>query len=368
MTRLHPGAQSLSGSDSLSNFPTSPEELSAEWLGSKLGHTVNAFRIEPMGEGGGLLGLVTRVHLESNDGPASLIAKFPTKTEENRAVATTYDMYGREYRFYTQVAPNVPLRAPECYHAEFNPDNSDFVLLLEDLQGFRLGDQVAGCSTEEAHQVIESIAALHRNTWQPDHITDIKQHDMPYQREGMIGGFQVGWPGVLSGFGDVLQCLTPDQQTALATMPDHVNRILDAMHEGPLVIGHGDLRLDNIFFSGPSSQGSEMALVDYQAVSKAAPEHDLAYFVTQSLPDDIRNSEDWVAVYHSHLTSEGIDYPLDASRQRYRYCALYLVCYAIIIAGTLDQANERGRKLAETLLGNSLRSLVELDAFDLLTS
>ena len=107
--------------------------------------------------------------------------------------------------------------------------------------------------------------------------------------------------------------------------------------------------------------------MDYQAVSKAAPEHDLAYFVTQSLSDEVRCAEDWVAVYHQHLTSEGLKYPLNASRERYRYCALYLTCYAVIIAGTLDQANKRGRNLAETLLGNSLRSLAELDALKLLS-
>ena len=347
----------------MSSFPTSPEEINAQWLTDKLGYEIESFNIEALGEGGGLLGLVTRLHLKASKGPRTLIAKFPTKTEGNRAVATTYDMYAREYRFYTQVAPNVPLRSPACYHAELNEQNSDFVLLLEDLQGFELGDQVKGCSVDQAHQVIQSIASLHRNTWQPDHITDIKPHDMPYQRDGMIGGFLVGWPVVITDFADVLEAaITPQQIALLDTMPDQVNRLLDIIHDGPLVIGHGDVRLDNIFFAKDGN-----ALVDYQAVSKAAPEHDLAYFVTQSLSDDVRCAEDWVAVYHQHLTSEGLDYPLDTSRERYRYCALYLVCYAVIIAGTLDQANERGRNLAETLLGNSLRSVVELDALMLLS-
>ncbi len=347
----------------MSSFPTSPEEINAQWLTDKLGYEIESFNIEALGEGGGLLGLVTRLHLKASKGPRTLIAKFPTKTEGNRAVATTYDMYAREYRFYTQVAPNVPLRSPACYHAELNEQNSDFVLLLEDLQGFELGDQVKGCSVDQAHQVIQSIASLHRNTWQPEHITDIKPHDMPYQRDGMIGGFLVGWPVVITDFADVLEAaITPQQIALLNTMPDQVNRLLDIIHDGPLVIGHGDVRLDNIFFAKDGN-----ALVDYQAVSKAAPEHDLAYFVTQSLSDDVRRAEDWVAVYHQHLTSEGLDYPLDTSRERYRYCALYLVCYAVIIAGTLDQANERGRNLAETLLGNSLRSVVELDALKLLS-
>lgn len=343
----------------MSDFPVNPDQLSTDWLSDVLGYKVNHYKLELLGEGGGLLGLVTRLHLEAAEGPASMIAKFPTQAPENRAVAETYDMYGREYRFYTQVAPTVPLRAPACYYARFNPENSDFVLLLEDLQDYRLGDQVEGCSASEAHQIIESIASLHRNTWQPDHLTEILQHDRPYQREGMIGGFQVGWPVVLEQFPHLF---TEDIIKTVAKMPDHVNPLLDKIYQGPLVIAHGDLRLDNIFFSD-----IDIALVDYQAVCKAAPEHDLAYFVTQSLGDDVRQTEDWLAIYHAHLTSEGIDYDIETSRERYRLCAMYFVCYAVIIAGTLDTANERGRQLAETLLGNSIRSLTEMNAYELIS-
>ena len=175
----------------------------------------------------------------------------------------------------------------------------------------------------------------------------------------MIGGFQVGWPVVLEQFPHLF---TEDIIKTVAKMPDHVNPLLDKIYQGPLVIAHGDLRLDNIFFSD-----IDIALVDYQAVCKAAPEHDLAYFVTQSLGDDVRQTEDWLAIYHAHLTSEGIDYDIETSRERYRLCAMYFVCYAVIIAGTLDTANERGRQLAETLLGNSIRSLTEMNAYELIS-
>ena len=346
----------------MSSFPQKPEDLTAEWLGEQLGCKVTDFTVERLGEGGGLLGLVTRVHLDGDGALKTLIAKFPSEAEENRFVATTYDMYGREYRFYTQVASNVPIRAPECYHAGFTEENSDFVLLLEDLQGYQLGDQVAGCTLEQAHRVVNDLAALHGSTWRPGPEIQINRHDMPYQREGMVSGFDAGWPGVLENFSDILKAeLTRDDINLLATIPEHVSRLLDKIHDGPLVIAHGDVRLDNIFFS---ERGN--ALVDYQAVCKAAPEHDLSYFVTQSLPDDIRRAEDWVAVYHRLLTRDGIDYDLSLSRERFRYCTLYFVCYAVIIAGTLDQANERGRRLAATLLAYSLRSIKELNAFELI--
>ncbi len=324
-------------------FPVTPDEITADWLTRVLGCTVNSFTAEPLGEGGGLLGLVTRLHLESAGGPATLIAKFPTQTPENRAVADVYDMYGREYRFYKQVAPGVPMRSPACHHAEFNPENSNFVLLLEDLQGYRLGDQIAGCNHIEAHQIVEGIASLHRNTWQPDHLTEILRHDMPFQRQGMITGFQAGWPVVLERFP---QFFDDDLIRIAGTMPEQVDRLLDSICEGPLVIAHGDVRLDNMFFAD-----SEVAFVDFQAVCKAAPEHDLAYFVTQSLPDEVRNAEDWLTVYHNHLTVEGIEYDIDKSRERYRLCAMYFFCYFFIIAGTLYPATERGRVVVETIIG-----------------
>ena len=343
----------------MTDFPLSPDLITTEWLSGALGYTVRHFTFEPLGAGGGLLGLLARLHIESDEGPETIIAKFPTLAPENRALAETYDMYGREFRFYTQIGPTVPLRAPQCYYANFVVENNDFVLLLEDLQAYRLGDQVEGCTIDEAHQIIASAASLHRNTWQPDHLPEIKQHDMPYKREGMIAGFQVGWPVVQREFP---QFFNDEIVKAVNTMPQQINVLLDKIHDGPLVIAHGDLRLDNIFFSDDG-----IALVDYQAVCKAAPEHDLAYFITQSLSDEVRGSQDWVAIYHQHLTSEGIDYDLETSRARYKLCAMYFICYAIIIAGTLDTANERGRKLAETLLGNSIRSLTELNAFELLS-
>ena len=342
----------------MNEFPVSPEAITKDWLTEALDNPVEEFRIEPLGAGGGLLGLVARLHIEGKGTPDTLIAKFPTPTPENRAVAEVYDMYGREYRFYTQVAPTVPLRSPHCYYAAYDDDSGNLALLLEDLGKLRLGDQVKGCSISEARAVISGIASLHRNTWQPDHLTEIKQHDMPYQREGMIAGYQVGWPVVIEQFS---QFFDEELLKIGATLPDHVNRLLDQIHDGPLVIAHGDVRLDNIFFDTDG-----IALVDYQAVCKAAPEHDLAYFVTQSLADEVRNAVDWHSLYFSELTSQGIDYDKSYSYERYRLCAMYFLCYSVIIAGTLDPANERGRQLAETLLGNSIRSLKELNALELI--
>ena len=121
------------------------------------------------------------------------------------------------------------------------------------------------------------------------------------------------------------------------------------------------MRLDNIFFGE-----SEVVLVDWQSVCASAPEQDLAYFVTQSLAPQVYAQEDWPARYQAALAQRGVNYRLDLCRERFRIAALYLLCYAVIIAGTLDMGNERGRALARTLLGNSLSALDGMDAFALL--
>lgn len=337
-------------------FPAHPDALSTQWLSAALNENVTDFRVEYFGEGAGIIGMVTRVHLTSDGAERTIIAKFPSPAEENRAVAAVYDMYAREVNFYQHIAKHIDLRVPDCYYAAFNADNLDFILLLEDLQGMRIGDQVAGCNEIDAKHVVEGIARFHASTWETQR--DVVSHNNPGQRDGMIAGFEMGWPVVQAQFADLI----PAEAESLAqNMPKHVGRLLETMCQPPICIAHADVRLDNIFFSDEG-----IALVDWQSVCTSAPEHDLAYFVTQSLPETVRDAQDWVAIYHTILAEAGINYSLAECRERFRVCATYLLCYAVVIAGTLDLGNERGMALGRTLFGNAMRALTALDAFELL--
>ncbi len=348
-------------------FPNSPDALSKAWLSQALGYPVRGFRVSYLGEGAGIMALVTRVHLEADQGPQTIIAKFPSPAAENRAVAQTYDMYGREVRFYRDIADGIRLRTPACHRAEFDDASQDFVLLIEDLKDYRIGDQVAGCSRDEAYAVVEAIAQLHSSFWN-ETPSGVISHNNPRQRDGMMAGFRAGWPVVAEHFADLIP------HGALAAggkMPNRLADLLETLCAPPICLSHADVRLDNIFFPRAAdgvrqSTDGGVVLVDWQSLCTSAPEQDLAYFVTQSIPPNIRAKEDWVACYHEALARRGVDYDLNRSRQRFRVAALYLLCYAVVIAGTLDMGNERGQALARTLLGNSLSALDEMDAFALL--
>ena len=261
-------------------FPTTPEDLTSEWLRTALDTTITSFQVEHFGEGAGIIGMVTRVHLTGPDAPPTIIAKFPSPAEENRAVAATYDMYHREIQFYRQIAGEINLRVPLCYCAEFDPERSEFILLMEDLQSMRIGDQVAGCNQTDARLVVEGIARFHASTWNSKHL--IVSHNNPAQRDGMAAGFEMGWPVVQKQFPEFIPA---GVDTLVQKMPDKVGELLDKMTTGPVCIVHADVRLDNIFFGT-----DEIALVDWQSVCTSAPEQDLAYFVTQSLSDEVRNA------------------------------------------------------------------------------
>ena len=337
-------------------FPTSPQTLTCEWLSSALNAHVRDFTVAYFAEGAGIMGMVTRLHLDTPDGPDTVIAKFPSPAEENRAVAGVYDMYGRELNFYQRFAPHIELRVPQCYHAEINAESGEFILIMEDLTNFTIGDQVTSCSARQAEMVIEGIANLHASTWNTEE--PLLSQNNPAQSAGMQAGFEMGWPVICRQFPELIPAAVAD---VAATLPTHVPRLLEQMCQAPICAVHGDVRLDNIFFND-----NEIALVDWQGFCTSAPEQDLAYFVTQSLSDEVRQSRDWVAFYHQQLTAAGVDYDLQQCRERYRVSALYLLCYATVIAGTLDLGNERGVLLGKTLFGNSMRSLMELEAFDLI--
>ena len=338
----------------MATFPTSPDALTTDWLSEALGYPVHGCRVSHFSEGAGVIGLVTRLHLEADRGPDSLIAKFPSPAADNRAVAELYDMYGREVRFYQNIAQDIKLRTPACHHAQFDPGSHDFVLLIEDLRGYQIGDQVAGCTRQQALAVIDAIAELHSSGWDAA-APDVISHNNPMQRDGMVAGFQAGWPVVLKHFRD----LVPEAALPVGKrMPSLVAPLLERLCAQPTCLAHADVRLDNIFFGE-----DEIALVDWQSVCVSGPEQDLAYFVTQSIPPKVRAERDWLAHYHAALTGRGIDYPIERCRERFVVASLYLLCYAVVIAGTLDLGNERGQALGRTLLGNAMSALDEMGAF-----
>jgi len=231
-----------------------------------------------------------------------------------------------------------------------------------------MGDQAVGSDFADACIVIDAMAAFHaasfgrtgdaRYAW-------LTPHANAAQIAGMEGGFAFGWPRFVDLLGDVIppRVRAWGERVGPATRP-----ILERLCSGPLVVTHGDFRLENMFFAAASSD-PRFAIVDWQSITLSSPGQDLAYYLTQSVRLDVRRAHEQALLerYLDGLRRHGVrDYSAAQLRHDYRLAALYLLDFAVVIAATLDLANDRGASIARALSERCCAALDDLDCHELL--
>lgn len=359
-------------------IPDGPGELTAEWLTSALRSSgaltsaeVISLDSETIAEGVGLMGQLACVkpHYDRPEAaaPRSLIAKFPAEAEENRDLGNHFRLYEREIRFYEEIAGEIDLRTPRCYHSAMDVEAGRYVLLLEDLAPARVGDQIAGCSRPEAELAISKLAEFHATWWDSQRLEELDW--MPYANDPILKSgqetYQEAWEPFVERFGDKVPRPVLEIGERLGT---RVNAIQDQQTEPPRTICHGDYRLDNLFFASPEG-GDPLAVIDWQISFRGRGVSDVAYFMSQSVSPQERNASEMeiLRAYHQTLAENGVDgYDFDDCLHDYRLGVLFWLLIPVIVGGTLDLSNERGLALATTVIERSVAAIVDLDAGDLL--
>jgi len=126
--------------------------------------------------------------------------------------------------------------------------------------------------------------------------------------------------------------------------------------------------MDNLYF-GTNPDQVPVALGDWQGILRGNGAHDLAYFLSQSMPVQARRAHerDLVARWHAGLVAGGVaDYSLERAWEDYRRAVLYLWTYVTVIAGALDPANERGRRWMTEMIRRSSAAIEDLGLIALL--
>lgn len=356
------------------DFPTHPSELTTEWLTARLRENgvstprVTGFSTTPVGEGIGMLGILARVLLEYDHdepgAPKSLVAKFATPIEGNRAVAMAYHLYEREVGFYKEIAPTIDVSAPACFAAEVDPESGDCVLLLEDLSEMRTGDQVVGCEAETAKQIIDAVVPLHAKYWgHPEDLTakvkTVPRIDGEAQSAGITAGCQAGWDPCMANFGHVVSdAIKASRDRFLAAVPE-IHQMIGRRAQ---TIVHGDVRLDNLMFDE-----QRIVLLDW-ALSVSTGLHDIAYLLSQNVTTESRRAheQELLQHYRDGLARHGVEYPAEQAWNDYLVGVLYMFCYAVVIAGTLDPSNQRGAAFMEQLVARASATMMDHDVLSLL--
>ena len=348
-------------------IPTRLDELTPAWLADALGLPVVA--VDAAFVGTGQMGDSVRLKLTYDgtgvEGPASLVAKLPATDEKSRGTAAALRNYETETSFYRELAPELPVRAPRCWYVDHDPVSDAFVLLLEDLAPAEQGDQLAGCSVDQAAIAVDELPRLHAPRW-----GDPKLADIPWLNRGgddsaaftaqLIGSL---YPGFRERYAERLDpdVLEMGDGFAPRLLPYFTGRT------GPRTVAHGDYRLDNLLF-GTEAGGYPVAVIDWQTVTWGDGISDLSYFLGAGLvPEDRRAAEDeLVRSYHGAMVAAGVDgLTWDDCWDRYRYYAFAGFLMAVA-ASMLVVQTERGDDMFVTMAQRHGRHVLDLEAERLL--
>jgi aminoglycoside/choline kinase family phosphotransferase len=359
-------------------FPIEPSQVTAEWIDAQLRTcgaittaNVTSIESEPLGEGVGMMALLSRITVNYDQpeagAPATVVAKFAIQNE-NRVVGMAFRVYEREALFLRDLAAHSGVPLPAVYAVEIDLASGDNVILMEDIGDYRMGDQVEGCDLETAKIVLDAIAPVHAAFWQnvDQPILSFVPHvDGEMQTEAMSAGPAAGWDPCVERFPDTMTPLVRAHRDKFLSSTRELHARMGRL---PQTLCHGDCRLDNMMFAKEPGHHPVIVL-DWQGVIISSGLQDVGYLLTQNLSVENRRKgeRDLVAHYHSRLVEHGVTgYTLEQCWEDYRLAALYLFVYALVIGGTLDPSNDRGRAFMSSLLTRATATIEDLDLFSLL--
>jgi hypothetical protein len=351
------------------DFPRRIDDLSLGWLSAHLGGgRLTAFDVEPIAAGVGMIGELARLRLhwaESEAGPASVVVKVAASNLATRQLVALFNFYGKEVGFYQELAHRTRTRTPRCHAAYFDPDAQEFVLLLED-GGTGLVDQIEGCTRKQVWVLLDELSALHASWWQDPELDDmawLQRLREPIYTVGVPIGIEQTWPQTSAILGETVPGWFLERWDDFrAAVPDLLRR-LDAM---PRTLAHGDARLDNLLFDAGDSA---VMVLDWQVVVHAPGILDVGYFMSQSVPVELRRSmdADVVAHHRQRLVDLGVSPPgIDELWEGYRLACLYCFVYPVIGGGAVDPTNPRAVTLLRTVARRCFAAIEDVGAMDLL--
>jgi aminoglycoside/choline kinase family phosphotransferase len=349
--------------------------VTAAWLSevvraARLCGEARVVACEPTIVGTGQMGTSVRYALSYDraapDAVQSVVCKFASADATSRSTGVALRTYEVEVNFYRDVARTVDIRMPACHFAEIDLATGEFVLVLEDLAPCVQGDQLAGCSIEQAALAMTELAKLHAPRWNDPALASLEWLGRNSTEESFAFSEMLLpqlLPGFLERYGSRLE---PAQVELAELLMRNIGRFVRE-RPGPRAVQHGDYRLDNMLF-GTAAGGAPLAVVDWQTVVWGPPVFDASYFLGAGLPVDERrrHERELLRLYHDALVARGVaGYSWDDCWTDYRRYAFGGFLMAIGASMMVVQT-PRGDEMFMTMLRRHGAQIVDLEAREFL--
>jgi len=307
------------------DIPLGYETITVEWLNAILGKThaginVTGYSLSGTDEG---TSSRRRIFLEYAQGrdpgwPATLFCKG-SPALENRYILGMNNGIAAEVHFYREVRPIVPIEAPVAYHANYDRNSFNSIIVMHDL-----GEKVQFCNVDTPMTLARGLSQMKLLA---------RLHGEFYAhpaRAAALAGFNT-WEEYfkatvdLAGFGEACARGFRDAEDVIPPkLFRQQNRIwpatlacVAAHSQLPRSYVHSDVHLKNWYIAA----GDTMGLNDWQCSCRGNWGRDVAYCISTAFqPEDRRRFErDLIAVYLEELRALGAGAPgFDGAWKIYR--------------------------------------------------
>ncbi len=344
-------------------LPAGPDEITADWMTQALSSSWNGAEvaaIEVLDQHSGTTGRLRLglSYASGTSGPETVFVKLPPFDESQRRLVAATDMGRREARFYEGPAAEAPLRIPRPYFAAHGEEPTEYVMVLEDLQasGCTFNTRLETHAEERGQPIIESLARLHARFWNDPRFDD----ELSWVQPAMRGSY--GAKLVANARAMFADDFPPVFDALCALYSEHHERVCELWDEGEQTLIHGDTHAGNQFLDG-----EQVGLYDWAVISRSPGIRDIAIYLGNSCPTDVRRreDEDWLRAYRQVLVDAGVDAPpFEILWNRYRRGVLYAWVAATTTAsmGSKWQPVEVGR-MGMTRATEACADLETVEAF-----
>lgn len=296
--------------------------------------------------------------------PRSLVAKFPSEDPLSRSSAAAMGIYRREVEFYHDVAPRLSIRVPRCYYAAVDESGQDFLILMDDLEPARAGDQIAGCSPGVARAAVLELVGLQAPTWNDAALGQRFAEPEDGFFSDMLGLYRRMLPTFVDRFAAGLE---PDELAIIEALGDASGAPPFQAVGSPFCLEHRDYRLDNLMIDERGAT-PRVTVLDWQGMRTGRPLNDVALCLAGSLaPAERRECETSVLqAYHDALCAAGVeDFSWSQCWHEYRRAAFAGFGLTVVAAGAVEQT-ARGDAMFTAMARRYTRHALDVDAVALL--
>jgi hypothetical protein len=347
------------------------EELTPEWFtgalndGGTLGAdaSVSAVRSELIGTG--QVGMVVRCELDyegdAGEAPSAVVVKLPSAEPGNRQVGIAMGLYESEVRFYREIAPRVDAAIPRLHWADVEPESGRITLVIDDLTTCaEVGDMIAKSTPEQAQLAFAELVKLQAPLWNDPALRSLPWLADPARAQVMFDAVAPAIEPFKAAYGHRLE---PEHVALVERLGPRAASWPAKALVDPLVVIHGDYRLDNMLF-GTVPGTPAISVLDWQACRLGPPLLDHSIFLGSCMSTEDRraNESDLLRGYHDGLVAAGVrDFTFADCMDSYRISALYP--FLLTVSMSLFFAHtDRDREVWTQLLRGTAELVHDLDA------